>query len=122
MLGLAALTAVPGGALVLLGTARHQPALQSAGVLVGIATGALLYWWGGSVASRRLADQGAELMDLLRVGPQAAAGAKPAPKPEVRLPPAPAAARGVLWTAGSCASPPRAWCRSRSTCSASTPR
>jgi hypothetical protein len=38
-------------------------------------------------------------MDLLRAGPQAAAGAKPAPKPEVRLPPA-AAARGVLWTAG----------------------
>jgi ABC-2 type transport system permease protein len=100
MLGLAALTAVPGGTLVLLGTARHQPALQSAGVLAGIATGALLYWWGGSVASRRLADQGAELMDLLRVGPQAAAGAKPVREPEVRLPPAAAAARGALWTAG----------------------
>jgi hypothetical protein len=93
MLGLAALTAMPGGTLVLRGTARHQPALQSAGVLAGIATGALLYRWGGSVASRRLADQGAELMDLLRVGPQAAAGAKPVREPEVRLPPAAAAAR-----------------------------
>jgi hypothetical protein len=100
MLGLAALMAVPGGTLVLLGTARHQPVLRSGGVLAGIATGVLLYWWGGSVASRRLADRGAELMDLLRVGPQAAAGAKPVPKPEVRLPPMAAAARGVLLTAG----------------------
>ena len=47
MLLLAALTAVPGGALVLLGTVRDQPLLQVAGVLVGTATGVLLAWWGG---------------------------------------------------------------------------
>jgi ABC-2 type transport system permease protein len=55
MLLLAALTAVPGATLVLLGAVRHQPVLQAAGVLVGTATGVLLSWWGGRVAARRLA-------------------------------------------------------------------
>jgi hypothetical protein len=41
-------------------------------VLAGIATAVLLYWWGGRAASRRLAGGGAELMDLLNLGPQAA--------------------------------------------------
>jgi len=71
MLLLAALTAVPAGAVVLAGAARHQPALQAAGVLAGIATGVLLYWWGGRSAARRLAGRGAELMDLLNLGSQA---------------------------------------------------
>jgi ABC-2 type transport system permease protein len=69
MLGLAALTAVPAATLVLLGTQRHQPALQAAGVLVGAATGVLLSWSGGHLAARRLADRGAELLDLLHLGP-----------------------------------------------------
>src|SRR5262249_38309039 len=64
MLLLAALTALPAGA------ARHQPVLQAAGVLAGTATGVLLYWWGGRAAGRRLAGRGAELMDLLNLGPQ----------------------------------------------------
>jgi ABC-2 type transport system permease protein len=99
MMGLVALTAVPGAALVLLGVARHQQAPQWAGVLAGLAVGALLYWWGGTVASRRLASRGAELMDLLRLGPQArGAAAAPAREPEVPLPPRIAAARGALWT------------------------
>jgi ABC-2 type transport system permease protein len=63
MLVLAALTAIPAATLALLGTLRHQPALQAAGVLAGTATGVLLYWWGGRVATRRLADRGAELLD-----------------------------------------------------------
>ena len=53
------------------GAARHEPALQAAGVLAGIATGVLLYWWGGRSAARRLAGRGAELMDLLNLGSQA---------------------------------------------------
>jgi ABC-2 type transport system permease protein len=73
MLVLVALAAVPCATLVLLGGLWQRPALQAAGVLVGVATGGLLYWWGGRVAARRLADRGAELMDLLRLGPQAPA-------------------------------------------------
>jgi hypothetical protein len=73
MLVLVALAAVPCATLVLLGGLWQRPALQAAGVLVGVATGGLLYWSGGRVAARRLADRGAELMDLLRLGPQARA-------------------------------------------------
>jgi ABC-2 type transport system permease protein len=103
MLLLAALTAVPGGALVLLGTVRDQPLLQVAGVLVGTATGVLLAWWGGRVAARRLADRGAELMDLLHLGPQARTGgeaAGPAAEAAVPLPRWKSAALGTLWTVG----------------------
>jgi ABC-2 type transport system permease protein len=103
MLLLAALTAVPGAILVLLGGVWQQPLLQAAGVLVGIATGALLTWWGGRVATRRLTDRGAELMDLLRLGPQALAqgdGVRPTREPDVPLPRWKSAAQGVLWTVG----------------------
>lgn len=55
MLLLAALVAAPAGALVLVGAVRHRPVLQAAGVLVGVATGVLLSWWGGHLAARRLA-------------------------------------------------------------------
>src|SRR5205809_597532 len=111
MLLLAALTAVPAGALVLAGAARHQPVLQAAGVLAGIATGVLLYWWGGRAATRRLAGRGAELMDLLNLGPQAQsprsrrAGSlrdwlRPAREPGAPLRRGKAALRGVLLTVG----------------------
>lgn len=100
MMLLVAATAVPCAALVLLGVAEGRPALQVAGVLVGVATGGLLYWWGGRVAARRLADRGAELMDLLRLGPQAPAerqAAGPGPEPGRRRRDA---AAGALWTVG----------------------
>jgi ABC-2 type transport system permease protein len=95
LLLLAALTAVPGCALVLLGAVRHRPLLQAAGVLVGIAVGAGLYWWGGLLAARRLTGHGAELMDLLRLGP-------PARPRRVRrqVPRRTSAAAGALWTVG----------------------
>ena len=92
--------AVPCAALVLLGTLWERPALQVAGVLAGFATGGLLYWWGGRVAARRLADRGAEPMDLLRLGPQAPAerqAAAPSPEPGRRRRDA---AVGALWTVG----------------------
>lgn len=100
MLLLAALTAVPGVTLVLLGSLRDQPALQAAGVLVGTATGVLLYWEGGRIAARRLADRGAELMDLLNLGPPAPTrGTRPV-EPEVQPPRWKSATVGTLWTAG----------------------
>jgi ABC-2 type transport system permease protein len=103
MLLLAALTAVPAGVLVLVGVLQEQPVLQAAGVLVGVATGVLLWWWGGRAAARRLVDHGAELMDLFLVGPPAPsrpveAGSDRAPA--VRLPRGRAAAIGVLYTVG----------------------
>jgi ABC-2 type transport system permease protein len=103
MLGLVVLAAVPAATLVLLGGLWQRPALQAAGALAGVATGGLLYWWGGRVAARRLADHGDELMDLLRLGPQAR------PEPAAAGPggerTAPAswrrdAAVGTLWTLG----------------------
>ena len=69
LLVLVALAAVPAATLVLLGGLRGQPQLDAAGVVVGVATGGLLFWWGGRVAARRLADRGAELMDLVHLGP-----------------------------------------------------
>ena len=103
MLLLAALTALPAAVLVLLGTMRHQPVLQAAGVVAGTATGVGLCWWGGRAATRRLADRGAELLDLLHLGPQAqpgAAAAGPAREPVRELPRARAAARSTLLTVG----------------------
>ena len=118
MLLLAALTAVPAGAVVLAGAARHEPILQAAGVLAGIATGVLLYWWGGRIAARRLATRGADLMDLLNLGPQArtrgtgsySGRPRPAgergvpsrtgPEPGRPLPRGKAALRGALLTLG----------------------
>jgi ABC-2 type transport system permease protein len=100
LLLVAAAAAVPGAVLVLLGTVWERPALQAAGVLAGVATGGLLYWWGGRLAARRLAARGAELMDLLRLGPPAPAeraAAAPAEEPGRRRRDA---AVGVLWTAG----------------------
>jgi ABC-2 type transport system permease protein len=103
MLLLAALVAVPGCTLALLGAVRHQPVLQAAGVLAGTATGVLLCWWGGRLAARRLTDRGAELMDLFLVGPPATTRgdhAGPPRAPEVQLPGWKSAAVGVLWTVG----------------------
>jgi ABC-2 type transport system permease protein len=99
MLLLAALVAVPAGVLVLMGAVRHRPVLQAAGVLVGVATGVLLSWWGGRIAARRLAARGAELMDLLLLGPQAARGEAARPTREVAAQP-PRWAAGILWTLG----------------------
>jgi ABC-2 type transport system permease protein len=103
MLLLAALTVVPGATLVLLGGLRHQPLLQAAGVLVGAATGVLLYWWGGRTAARRLADRGAELMDLLHLGPQERTSrdqTRPARDPGPPMSRARSALHGTLLTAG----------------------
>jgi ABC-2 type transport system permease protein len=103
MLLLAALVAVPAAALVLLGTVRGQPALQAAGVAAGAATGLLLYWWGGQVAARRLADHGADLLDLLNLGPQEPArpgAARPGREAAPQLSRARSAARGALVTLG----------------------
>jgi len=49
-------------------------------VLAGIATGVLLYWWGGRAAARRLAGRGAELMDLLNLDPPARSPQHPSPQ------------------------------------------
>jgi ABC-2 type transport system permease protein len=103
MLLLAALVAVPAAALVLLGTVRDQPALQAAGVVAGAATGLLLYWWGGQVAARRLATNGADLLDLFNLGPEEPArpgAARPGREPAPQLSRARAAARGALVTLG----------------------
>jgi ABC-2 type transport system permease protein len=103
LLVLAALAAVPGAILVLLGGLGQRPLLQAAGVVAGAATGVLLSWWGGRVAARRLADRGGELMDLLHLGPQARTHRDPtgaAPEPAVRLPRWRAVARNTLWTVG----------------------
>jgi ABC-2 type transport system permease protein len=103
LLVLAAVAAVPGATLVLLGGVRDEPLLQAAGVVVGVATGVLLVWWGGRVAARRLAERGAEVMDLLHLGPQALTHrdpASPAPEPAVQLPRWQSAARNALWTLG----------------------
>jgi ABC-2 type transport system permease protein len=100
MMLLVAATAVPAAALVLLGVVGQRPALQVAGVLVGVATGGLLYWWGGRVAARRLADRGAELMDLLRLGPQASPERQPAGPSHDPGRRRRDAAAGALWTAG----------------------
>jgi hypothetical protein len=103
LLVLAALAAVPAATLVLLGDLRNQPLVQGAGVVVGVATGVLLFWWGGRVAARLLADGGAELMDLLHLGPQARTHrdpTSPAPVPAVELPRWKSAARNTLWTVG----------------------
>lgn len=82
---------------------RHRPVLQAAGVLVGTATGVMLYWLGGRIAARRLADRGAELMDLLQLGPQARAHGgrtRPTREPAVELPRWKSAAQSTLWTIG----------------------
>ena len=100
MLLLVAACAVPGALVVLLGAVRERPALQVAGVLAGVATGGLLCWWGGRAAARRLADRGAELMDLLRLGPEVPAVSEatgPAGEPDRRRRDA---AVGALWTVG----------------------
>jgi ABC-2 type transport system permease protein len=103
MLLLAALVAVPAAILVFLGTTRDQPALHGAGVFAGTATGGLLSWWGGHLAARRLADRGADLLDLLRLGPQEPGRPGPA-RPGRELAPqlsrARSAARGTLVTVG----------------------
>lgn len=103
MLVLAVLLAVPGGILVLLGATWGRPVLQAVGVAVGVSIGVLLYWWGGRVAGTRLASRGAELMDLLHLGPETAAAATKASQSQrqpVPLSGWKAAAVGTLWTAG----------------------
>jgi ABC-2 type transport system permease protein len=58
-----ALLAVPGCALVFIGARSGRPVLQAAGIAVGVTLGVLVYWSGGRVAARRLADCGADLME-----------------------------------------------------------
>lgn len=91
MLLLVALSAAPAGLAVLLGTVWAEPALRWSGIPVGLATGALFFWWGGRFAARRLSTGGAELMDMLHLGPDAPARAlpsgraSPAPRPSAVL-------------------------------------
>jgi ABC-2 type transport system permease protein len=101
MLLLAALAATPAALVVLAGDLWRQPAVEALGVLLGVATGALLGWWGGRRAGRRLAERGAEVMDLLARGPReiprpAAAVERPGGLPPRRT----SALRGALWTVG----------------------
>jgi hypothetical protein len=101
MLLLAALAATPGALVVLASDLRRQPAVEALAVLLGVATGALLTWWGGRRAARRLAERGAEMMDLLAGDPgevprQAAAASRPYAGAPRRTP----ALRGALWTVG----------------------
>lgn len=73
MMFLVGLLQLPALAVVVQGLASESLALQWAGVLVGLATGALVAWWGGRAASRRLQAAGPELFNLLLRGasPQA---------------------------------------------------
>ncbi|WP_156757689.1 hypothetical protein [Actinokineospora pegani] len=70
MLPLSLLTVLPAAVFPLVGMLLDSPALQWAGVPVGLATGVLSLVLGGALAHRRLADQGPELFARMRSGPQ----------------------------------------------------
>jgi ABC-2 type transport system permease protein len=59
---LLAVSTLPVFAVLIAGSVAGLPALQWAGVPVGIATGALLAWWWGGTAVKRLAAAGPELL------------------------------------------------------------
>jgi hypothetical protein len=65
---LALLPVVPPAAAVLAGVLRGDAVLRWTGVPVGVVTGALLAWWLGRVAARRLEARGPELLALMRSG------------------------------------------------------
>jgi ABC-2 type transport system permease protein len=68
MAGLGALSALPAMMIVWAGGQLQSPALQWAGVPVGIGTGALCYWGLGLLAYRRLELRGPELLLAMRRG------------------------------------------------------
>jgi ABC-2 type transport system permease protein len=59
---LLALVALPVAAVVFVGSALDVPAVSWLGVPVGVAVGALVFWWWGAIAVRRLATRGPELL------------------------------------------------------------
>ena len=63
-----ALTALPAGAIVLLGERLALPALSWLGVPIGIITGTLYAWGFGCLAHRRLDARGPELLLAMRRG------------------------------------------------------
>lgn len=90
----AIVAAVPGCVLVYLGAQRVGPGLGTAGIIVSVLIGFVVYVWGGQHASRRLAARGDELMDLL----SGRANQHPVLHEEEKLAPGAQAASGVLWT------------------------
>ncbi|GDY31445.1 hypothetical protein [Gandjariella thermophila] len=65
---LLAFAAVPPGLAIGLGNALHLATLTWLGIPIGIGSGALLGWWWGRLAYRRLAARGPELLDAVRPG------------------------------------------------------
>jgi ABC-2 type transport system permease protein len=59
---LLAVAVLPVVAVVLAGKSLDQPVLEWLGVPVGIALGALYFWWWGGIAVRRLSTRGPELL------------------------------------------------------------
>jgi ABC-2 type transport system permease protein len=66
MLLVLALSAVPPGAVLIIGSVTDSAVLRWLGVPIGIATGIGLAWWWGRLAYRRLAARGPELFDIVR--------------------------------------------------------
>ncbi|MEU8076332.1 hypothetical protein AB0B31_12885 [Catellatospora citrea] len=91
------LPAAPAATVLALGAVYDNAFLSWAGVPVGVATGVLLAWWLGRVASGRLRARGPELLLLMRTGRSS--------KPVVRIEVPKQAARTALigWTLGSVA-------------------
>ncbi len=59
---LLAVVALPPAVVVFVGSRAGVPAVSWLGVPVGIAVGAVLFWWWGALAGRRLAARGPELL------------------------------------------------------------
>ncbi len=73
------LVALPAVGVVWLGSemAGAWKLAQWIGVPVGVATGALLFWWGGRIATRQLQRHGPELLTLMKYGKQETARSRP---------------------------------------------
>jgi ABC-2 type transport system permease protein len=59
---LLAVVALPVVALVVVGQVAGAPVVSWLGVPAGLGVGALVFWWWGAIAARRLAARGPELL------------------------------------------------------------